>query len=90
MDIGPLLNKINEFILNPIIGLAFAIASIVFFIGLFQFIRSASADSDREVGKKKIMYGLIGMFIMASAYGIIHIVIGTFGIPNPPDAYIQF
>lgn len=82
MTIVPLLKKIDTFILNPLIGLAFAVATIVFLFGIFQFIMSETADGARETAKKKILYGLLGMFIMSSAYGLIHIVLGTFGIPT--------
>jgi len=82
MTIVPLLKKIDTFILNPIIGLAFAVATLVFLFGIFQFIMSETADNARETAKKKILYGLLGMFIMSSAYGLIHIVLGTFGIPT--------
>lgn len=82
MTIVPLLKKIDTFILNPLIGLAFAVATIVFLFGIFQFIMSETADNAREAAKKKILYGLLGMFIMSSAYGLIHIVLGTFGIPT--------
>jgi len=75
------LGKVNEFILNPLITLAFAIAFLLFFFGVFQFIRSETADSKREDGKRKIIYGLLGMFVMFSAYGIINLILGTFGIP---------
>lgn len=74
------LNKINQFILNPIITLAFAVALLVFFFGIFQFINSQTADAKRDEGKRKIFYGLFGMFIMVSAYGLIRLVLGTFGI----------
>jgi hypothetical protein len=80
LSIVPLLKSISEHILNPIIGLMFAIALLVFFYGIFEFIRSETADKSREEGKKKILYGLIGMFIMFSAYGIIHLILNTFGV----------
>ncbi len=80
MTVEPLLNKINQFILNPIIGLAFAVALLVFFWGIFQFIASETADAKREEGKKKILWGLVGMFIMFSAYGLIRLLLGIFGI----------
>ena len=82
MDISTFLNKINQFILNPLILLAFAIAFLVFFWGIFQFIRSQTVDTQREEGKRKIFWGLFGMFIMISAYGLIRLVHGTFGIPG--------
>ena len=90
MSIASFLNKLNAAILNPLIALAFAVATIVFVFGIVQFIRSETADSEREAGKKKILYGLLGMFIMFSVYGLIHIILGTFGISNPPNAYISF
>ena len=86
--ISGFLNKINQFILNPLIILVFAIALLVFFFGIFQFIASGTADDKREEGKRKIFWGLFGMFIMFSAYGLIHLILGTFSIPSP--SYIRF
>lgn len=82
MSIATFLNKINQFILNPLILLAFAIAFLVFFWGIFQFISSETADAGREEGKRKIFWGVFGMFIMISAYGLIYLILNTFGIPG--------
>lgn len=79
------LGSIARVIVNPIILLAFAVALLIFFWGLFQFIKSETADTKRDEGKKKIFYGLIGMFIMISAYGLIRLIMGTFGIT--PQGY---
>lgn len=87
MDIAPFLNKVNAVIINPLIILVFAIAFLIFFVGIFQFINGAGESTGREEGKRKILYGLIGMFIMFSAYGLIHLVLATFGISEP--GYIQ-
>lgn len=83
ISIAPFLDKVNEFILNPIIVLLFAVAFVVFMFGLFQFVKNASDMKARDDGKKRIIYGLIGMFIMFSAYGLIHILLTTFGINSP-------
>ena len=83
MDISTFLNKINQFILNPLIFLLFGIAFLVFFWGIFQFIASQTADAGRDEGKRKIFWGLFGMFIMFSAYGLIYLILGTFGIGAP-------
>ena len=82
MNITGFLNKINAYILNPLILLAFGVAFIVFFWGIFQFIYSETADTGREQGKKKIFWGLFGMFIMVSAYGLIRLILSTFSIPS--------
>jgi len=78
-----LLNRINALILNPLIGLVFAISFVVFVWGIIEYISSETADTKREQGNKKIIYGLVGMFIMFSAFGIIRLILQTFGIPNP-------
>ena len=88
MTVVPLLNKINEIILNPIIFLLFAVALLIFFFGVFQFINSETTDAKRTAGKQKIMWGLVGMFIMISAYGIIGIILGTFGIRGSGADYL--
>lgn len=82
MSIEELLSKINQFILNPIIRLAFAVALLYFFWGIVQFINSETADSKRDEGKKKILYGLLGMFIMFSAYGLIKFILNSLGISS--------
>lgn len=87
MEITDFLNAINRYILNPLIGLAFAVALLVFFWGIFQFIATETGDTKREEGKKKILWGLVGMFIMFSAYGLIYLILGMLGVDAPP--YIQ-
>ena len=84
-----LLDKISRYILNPLILLVFAIALVVFFWGIVKFISSETVDSGRDEGKRKIFWGLFGMFIMISAYGLIHLILNTFGIPNSGN-YLPF
>jgi hypothetical protein len=83
MTILPLLHQINQYIVNPLILLIFSVALLIFFYGLFQFIQGAGEAKTRDEGKKKIMYGLIGMVIMFSAYGLVRLVLNTFGLSYP-------
>ena len=83
ISIVGLLGRINDAIINPIITLAIVVALIVFFWGIFQFISSETADKVRDQGKKKIAYGLLGLFIMFSVYGIIKLILDTFGLEVP-------
>ena len=85
MTIVPLLKDISRLILNPLIGLAFAVALLVFFWGIFQFIATETGDAKREESKKKILWGLVGMFIMFSAYGLIYLLLGMLGVDAPPS-----
>lgn len=84
LSIAPLLNKINEHILNPVIIFLFAVAVLVFFWGIFQFLMHSEGSSDRETGKRNMLYGLIGMFIMVGVFGIIRLIMGTLGLDSTP------
>lgn len=88
-SISELLGKINEFILNPLIVLMFAVALLVFFWGLVEFIAKAGSDDGRDRGKRNMVWGIIGMFIMVSVYGIINLVINTIGVSPNDVPYIS-
>jgi hypothetical protein len=89
MDISSFLGQISRIILNPLIILLFAIAFLVFIFGIFQFINSEAVDDSRNEGKKKIVYGLIGMFIMFSAFGIVRFILNTFGLQGQTPKYLE-
>ena len=84
LSIAPLLTKIDRYILNPLLTLLFLVALAVFFWGIVQFISDTDSNTAREEGKQNILWGIIGMFIMVSVYGIIRVILQTFGLPNPP------
>ncbi|HZS42759.1 MAG TPA: hypothetical protein VFA52_00890 [Candidatus Paceibacterota bacterium] len=82
--IDNLLQRIDEVIVNPLIYLLFAIALVVFLWGVVQFIINSDNEAGRTKGRQHILWGLIGMFIMVSAYGIINVIVHTFGIDSAP------
>lgn len=80
MTIKILLGKIVTLIVNPVIVLGFVVATIFLFYGIVQLIWGADGK-DLEKNKSNVMYGVIGLFIMFSVYGILRIVLATFQIP---------
>ena len=78
-----LLRKIDQFILNPLILLGFAVALLYFLWGIFKFLANNESDEEREIGKRNMFWGIIGMAIMVSVYGIINVILGTFGLTGP-------
>jgi len=78
--IVPFLNKINSVILNPALILLFSVALLVFLFGTFQFILKASDEKARSEGKTAMVWGLVGMFIMISAFGIIRLILSSTGL----------
>ena len=77
MTIQEIIEKITQEILNPIIYLLFAAAMIMFVVGIIKYILSASPQQVDQ-GKKTMLYGIIGLFVMASALGIVKILCNFF------------
>lgn len=75
--LGNVLNPIIIHIVNPVIELMFAVAVVVFAYGVFQMIWNKTDAEAHTKGKNSILGGIIGMFIMLSAWGIINIVANT-------------
>ncbi len=78
-EVKDLLGKIADLVLNPLIILGFVVATIYLFYGIAEMIWKS--DSKDETSKKNVMYGVIGLFIMFSVYGILSLVLNTFHIP---------
>jgi succinate dehydrogenase/fumarate reductase cytochrome b subunit len=74
-------NKLFQNILNqvvtPIIYLLFAAAVVYFLYGVFVFIQNADNQEKRKDGQMHILWGIVGIFIMVSAKGIINLILAT-------------
>lgn len=77
--------KFNEVILIPFIGLLAAVAFLVFIWGCAQYIFNAANENSREEGIKHITWGIIGLVIMMTAWGIMQVATGTFGLNDELD-----
>jgi hypothetical protein len=77
--------KFNEIILFPIIALLTAVALLIFIYGCFQYIVHADDASAREEGRKHIMWGIVGLFIMLTAFAVLSLAANTFGLQGELD-----
>jgi hypothetical protein len=82
-SIKDLLNKIAVLIVNPLIFLGFIVATIYLFYGIAKLVWNADGK-DLEENKRNVMFGVIGMFIMFSVYGILKLTLDTFHIEYWP------
>lgn len=73
-----LIIRITEEILNPLIILLFALATVLFGWGVVLYIWGSQSEQRVEQGKKIMIGGIIGMFIMASAWGIVYLLCDFF------------
>lgn len=82
--VGVLITRIMNVIVLPIIeGLAF-FTFLVFVWGVVDLIRHADDPEARRTGERHVLWGVIGMFIMISAYAIVRIIATTVGVNNLP------
>jgi hypothetical protein len=87
ISIVPFLNKVSGAILNPLILILFSVAFIYFAWGVVKLI---TADAGKkEEGKNAVIWGLVGMFIMFSTYGIIRLLLDSFDIKKADVPYID-
>ncbi len=77
------LAKIESAILFPLMTLMVSVALLVFLWGAYQYVLNADSDEGREKGKTHMLYGIIGLLVIISAYAILKIATGTFGVPIP-------
>lgn len=68
-------------IIVAIIPLIFAAAIVVFLWGVFKFM-SASDVKGKQEGQRVIWWGILGLFVMVSVWGIIKILSTTLGIES--------
>ncbi|MDB4992093.1 MAG: hypothetical protein JWL75_338 [Parcubacteria group bacterium] len=82
-QITNLANGIINFINNIAVPVIFALAFFFFVFGVFRYlIAGADNEEKRKKGKDIIIYSVIGFAVMMSVWGIINLVVGTFGFSN--------
>ncbi|MBP9710866.1 MAG: hypothetical protein KBD50_01200 [Candidatus Pacebacteria bacterium] len=79
-DIKELRNLIVAELIDPILYLLFGLGLLVFVFGVAEFIYGLSAQTEaRSNGKKHMLWGLVGMFIMMTAVSIVKLIAQTVG-----------
>jgi|SRR3989344_6513810 len=63
--------------INRIVPLLFGLALLIFFWGIVKYIASGG-EHGKEGGRDLMVWGVIGLFVMASIFGILKILTNTF------------
>jgi TRAP-type C4-dicarboxylate transport system permease small subunit len=77
--------KLNSVIIFPFITLLSAVAFLLFLYGCVQYILNAANEKSREEGIKHITWGIIGLVVMVTAWSILSLAAGTFGLQDQLD-----
>ena len=72
-----------DFINNVAVPLVFAVAFIVFIFGVFRyFIAGGASPEKQKEGRQLIMYSVIGFAVMIAIWGLVNLVVNTFGFDS--------
>ena len=77
--IAPYVQNIFNVIFNPLIQVLFFLAFLYFGFGIVKMLAGAGDEAKRSEGKKHIFWGIVGMAIMVSVWGIVAIIGATIG-----------
>lgn len=83
MSGAQLLENFVTYIINPAILVVFTAGFFLFVWGLVRFILGLGDDgrgNAHEEGKQHMLWGIVGMFVMASVYAILALLDNTFGL----------
>jgi hypothetical protein len=65
-------------IVLSVVPLLLALALLVFFWGMAQFILNAGNEEEIKKGKARMVWGILGLFLIFSIAGIITVLMQTF------------
>jgi len=65
---------------NYIFPILLLIAVFIIIWGIFQFILNAGDEEARKSGRSKILWGIVGVFLMLSVWGLINILVNTINV----------
>ncbi len=68
--------KIVDVILTPIIWLLVGVSFIMFFYGIVVFL-TAPDGNEKAKGKRHMLYGILGLFLIFAVWGVISVISGT-------------
>lgn len=84
------LNSINTggvTVLTGLITLSIAIALLVFIFGIVKFISHSGDEKATEAGKQLMIWGIIGLFVIVSVWGLVAILRELVGAQNPATPF---
>lgn len=75
-----LTDSIVTLVNTSVIPLIYALALVVFLIGVVRFFFVEQGEEGREKGKQFMFWGILGFVVMFSVWGIVNLLLATFGV----------
>jgi hypothetical protein len=78
-------------ILRQLVFLIVGLAVVYFLWGVAKFVLAVNEEKARDEGKKQMIWGIIGIFVMVSVWGLVNVIAGTFPLNNSgPSSFPGF
>lgn len=77
-------------ILSQMVIILVAFAVIFFLYGILKYITAGDDEEKRTKMKNVMIYGIIGLFVMISFWGIVNILINTFELDTSPYVDVPY
>ena len=87
--VNSIVSKIVSNIVAPLVYGLFFLTMLIFVWGVFGLISKGDDPTARKEGQRHILWGVIGMLIMVSVYGIIRLIASTVGGTDPFSWYLS-
>ena len=81
--LGKFIDKVISEVFVPAMMVLFTLAVLIFFWGLFEFMADPTNADKRKTGLNHMLWGIIGLVIMSTVYGILNLIAGTLGVQLP-------
>lgn len=78
--IGNIFNWASCTLVKSIIPFLITIATVSFIWGIIQYFLNPDNEEKRKKGKDYLLWGLIGLFVMVSVWGLVGVFSNTFGV----------
>ena len=72
--------KVDRLLINPLIIFMFSAAFLYFIYGALEFFINSASAGEKGTGKQHMLWGVVGMFLMISVFGIMKLIESTFGL----------
>lgn len=69
-------------LVKTIVPFLFSLATVAFIWGVIQFYLNPENEEKRKKGKSFIVGGLIALFVMVTMWGLVNVLVVTFGTTN--------
>jgi hypothetical protein len=80
--VGDILGRLQYEIITPLMTVVFAVGFLLFIWGLAKFMMNVEegSSSSQSEGRQHMIWGVVGMLIMVSFWGIIGLIDNTLGL----------